>query len=371
MATLESVVRGPVDRVRTENMLAALARVVARGGGPAGVLETVSSELGFPVEHVEGDLPDADAVSFPVITAAQPLGQLRVSPTGQLSCDDVAILDLAADFFGVELVKARAALEAIWSMEGELLQELIDAGPAVGERLRTRARRAGIDLHRAWTHATVDAREHVPDALLAAARRSLQSGAPVLACRSGDLLRIALGVTDPAEVDAALTHLARIAAGLGTSFRAGLSSPTQDFALGARQASAALTLACQPGAPATVRSDALGSLRFLLAAPDTDEIAALVTSRLGPLAEHDALRGSQLVLTLETFLREGGNRPRTALSCHIHISTLKYRLGQISTLLGCPLGDAQVRFELMLAFELHRLLRFVGRDALDDGAIAA
>jgi PucR-like helix-turn-helix protein len=367
MATLESAVRDIEDRARADDMQHRLARVVASGDGVDGMLAALSAELGVEVEHVAPghDLaPDGDELHYPVVAAAEPLGVLRVRGAEALTAGRASVLAVAAHFVGVELVKARAVLEATWAFEGELLQELIDAGDEPDARLRARAARAGVDTIRPWTHLALEAVGAQAEVLLAAARRPTHGGARALACDAGDTILVALGTDDDADVDCAIAHLTRVTAGAGGVLRAGASSPTPDFAVGSRQASAALVLARQAGAPSTVKSDALGSLRFLLAAPDTAEIASLVVAHLAPLAEHDAARDSRLLQTLETFLSEGGNRPRTAARCHIHISTLKYRLGQISRLLGYSLSDAHVRFELMLAFELHHLLQLLGRDVL-------
>src|SRR3712207_7611048 len=37
--------------------------------------------------------------------------------------------------------------------------------------------------------------------------------------------------------------------------------------------------------------------------------------------------------------------------CHVHLSTIKYRLRRICALLDCDLADADVRFDLTLALD--------------------
>ena len=53
---------------------------------------------------------------------------------------------------------------------------------------------------------------------------------------------------------------------------------------------------------------------------------------------------------------------RAAERCHVHQSTIKYRLRRIHELLGCDLADAEVRFDLMLALKILRLLRAADAD---------
>lgn len=59
-----------------------------------------------------------------------------------------------------------------------------------------------------------------------------------------------------------------------------------------------------------------------------------------PLLEHDALRGSQLVETLRTFIDQQGSMQETAESQFLHVNTVRYRLQKITALIGRnPLED--------------------------------
>jgi DNA-binding PucR family transcriptional regulator len=161
-----------------------------------------------------------------------------------------------------------------------------------------------------------------------------------------------------------LRHLARLAKGRRASLRTGISSPSHDFARALRQAQAALALARRTAEPVTVFHDEMGALRFLLDAPHTNEMAGLVTDEIGALAERDSTRNGQLLATLKVFLEVCGNRTRTAEACHVHISTVKYRLGLIESILGRDLDSADVRFRLMLALEVRKILSTLGVDPL-------
>jgi DNA-binding PucR family transcriptional regulator len=154
----------------------------------------------------------------------------------------------------------------------------------------------------------------------------------------------------------------RVARGLGVAVRAGVSSAVADFACGVRQAEAALRLATCGPQTSTMYHEDLGSLRFLLDAPNQHELVSLVETRVGPLVEHDRERQTDLLHTLRVFLDEGGNRRRTAERCYVHQSTIKYRLRRIRELLDCDLGDADVRFDLMLALKVLELLRAADAD---------
>jgi hypothetical protein len=71
-------------------------------------------------------------------------------------------------------------------------------------------------------------------------------------------------------------------------------------------------------------------------------VASLVEERvLRPLEEHDPRRGSELLDTLATFLRNGLERKRTAIELHVHPNTLDYRLRQIRKLTGLDPANAE------------------------------
>ena len=69
----------------------------------------------------------------------------------------------------------------------------------------------------------------------------------------------------------------------------GVSDATTDFALGYKQAAACARLAATRGG-GVVRTDQLGPLRFLLDAPDVEQVRAVVAEQLGPLVAHEGPR---------------------------------------------------------------------------------
>jgi DNA-binding PucR family transcriptional regulator len=157
-----------------------------------------------------------------------------------------------------------------------------------------------------------------------------------------------------------LQRSARLA---GVPFNGGVSSPRLDLRIALREAEGALAMVLssrEGGGEALAGYEDLGPLRFLLDAPDTSEMRAMVQDVLGPLAEHDARRQSELLHTLRVYLECGGHHATTAERCHIHVSTLKYRLSRIAAILDRPLSDPATRFELRLALEVLGVLEAVG-----------
>jgi hypothetical protein len=99
----------------------------------------------------------------------------------------------------------------------------------------------------------------------------------------------------------------------------------------------------------------LGVYRFLLAAGGADEAAELVRRTIGPLLEHDELRGTDLARTLEEYLASGRQHGATAERLHIHPNTLYQRLSRIGAVLGDNWREPDAALELHLALRLHRL----------------
>lgn len=87
---------------------------------------------------------------------------------------------------------------------------------------------------------------------------------------------------------------------------------------------------------------------------DSSEASHVARRILGPLTTHDATQGSQLVRTLEVWLRHHGKPLPAARELEVHRHTLTQRLHAISLLTGSDLEDFQVRAELALALRyLH------------------
>jgi len=74
--------------------------------------------------------------------------------------------------------------------------------------------------------------------------------------------------------------------------------------------------------------------RLLAHAVSDPELEQFIAEQLGPLLDHDARRGQELVPTLEAYLAHGLSKTRTAAALGIRRQTLYARLRRIETLLG-------------------------------------
>ncbi|MEV1292463.1 helix-turn-helix domain-containing protein [Pseudonocardia sp. NPDC049635] len=87
------------------------------------------------------------------------------------------------------------------------------------------------------------------------------------------------------------------------------------------------------------------------------DVAGYVSGILGPVAEHDERRGSDLLRTLEAYYAAGASPTRAAGALHVHVNTVAQRLDRIGRLLGEGWQEPERSLELQLALRLHRLGR--------------
>ena len=222
-------------------------------------------------------------------------------------------LEHGATVIALELVKEQAALEVEWRMQAELLDELLRCATGIPDSLRARAQRAGIDLTRERCIAVfAPNQDGSASRLLETARRTLRCNPTLdgLITRHGDHVVVAIGDKSPGEARAAVRELQNRARLAGVPASCGLSRPRQALAAALREADAALGLAMAGhGASAIVGYEELGPMRFMLDAPDNDEMIALVHDALGPLVEHDRRRGADLMVTLRAYLASRRSSP--------------------------------------------------------------
>jgi DNA-binding PucR family transcriptional regulator len=109
----------------------------------------------------------------------------------------------------------------------------------------------------------------------------------------------------------------------------------------------------RPGQVRVADSSELTSHGLLLATVP-DELRRSFTDRLlGPLVAYDAAHRTDLLATLEAFLDCDGSWTRCAARLHLHVNTLRYRIGRIEHLTGRDLSTFPGRVDLYLALRLR------------------
>lgn len=90
---------------------------------------------------------------------------------------------------------------------------------------------------------------------------------------------------------------------------------------------------------------------LLVAVPDAER-TAFRDRVLGPLLAYDAEHNSGLVATLRAFLSCDRSWTRAAEALHVHVNTLRYRIGRIEALTGKPLSETTSVVDFHLALHL-------------------
>jgi len=297
--------------------------------------------------------------AFPIRAQGTELGALAVVGPDEPTALQRNGLRHGATVVALEMLKQRAALEVEGRLRGELLDELLHAAGDWSEGLAGRCERFGVDRDCKW-HVTVfepkreDQAAELRDLIRIAVGHDLAPGHALATQRASRVIVALHSEVDVRErTEAMLTKAERA----GIPAIAGSGSDRRELHIGLREAEAALRLARERDVPCLhTLYDDLGPLKFMLDAPDATEMVTLVEETVGPLVEYDRRRNASLVFTVRAYLESGGHQPTTAERCHIHVSTLKYRLKRAEAVLGRSLGDPQTRFELRLGLAVAHVL---------------
>ncbi|USG65533.1 PucR family transcriptional regulator ligand-binding domain-containing protein [Brevibacillus ruminantium] len=88
---------------------------------------------------------------------------------------------------------------------------------------------------------------------------------------------------------------------------------------------------------------------------DHPSLVSLSRRFIVPLVAYDQEFGTELLATLESFLRTGGQTKKVGEELFIHRNSVLYRLERITEILGVNLHDAETRFRLDLVMRAWKL----------------
>lgn len=155
--------------------------------------------------------------------------------------------------------------------------------------------------------------------------------------------------------ETARSALRSVESGLGsTRLLLGISSPVGAAGLrgAAEEASHARRLGeRRAGRTCVVAGEEIALHQLLLAGVPEELRAALRRRHLGAVLDYDAEHNSDLVGTLRVFLDCSGSWTTAAGKLHVHVNTLRYRVGRVEELLGVDLSNFAERVDLYLALQ--------------------
>jgi DNA-binding PucR family transcriptional regulator len=190
-------------------------------------------------------------------------------------------------------------------------------------------------------------RRLAPGTLCDSGRRQLRALMPLLRAQgsSSDELR---------SLDAALGELGRserVAVGRSDS-RTGAAGSSESLREAADAAQIAQALMAGEGG--TMAYSDLGAYRYLVRMPLEEAPNDVHFRAVRRLADYDRERRTQLLDTLERYLRDRRSIATTARALYVHPNTLRQRLNRIEELSGLDLANEDL-LSLELAVKLARL----------------
>ncbi|QIP83948.1 PucR family transcriptional regulator [Streptomyces sp. Tu 2975] len=110
--------------------------------------------------------------------------------------------------------------------------------------------------------------------------------------------------------------------------------------------------AARPGRVCAAGHHELASHVLLLPFVPDDVRRAFTARLLDPLRDYDRRHRAELIPTLEAFLDSDGSWTRCATRLHLHVNTLRYRVGRIEQLTGRDLSRLEDKLDFFLALRM-------------------
>lgn len=311
--------------------------VSLRAGGRRGERLDAGATL---ADALFGDGARASSLLLPLIVAGELLGFLaaRAGPDRVFGEEDRDLASSIANQTAVAIRKIQL-IERL-TERNQLKDFFEDLGRGTPDGLLARGRRLGVDLER--SHLVLWARRFGDDGAVDVAEQlerlegALARALPGSVCdRRDGGLRMLVPLGSGGERDA-LVRLRAARGEVAPNIVVGVSSPcagVDAYATGFEEALQAVSAApvVQEHA-AAVTFDDLGPYKYLLRVSQEGLVRDRHADALRRLLEYDRSRQSQLVRTLEEYLRQRGNVSATAQALYVHANTLRQRLRRITEL---------------------------------------
>lgn len=101
----------------------------------------------------------------------------------------------------------------------------------------------------------------------------------------------------------------------------------------------------------------LDTIKLLYPLRDDKEVQNYYDKTIKKLERYDEEHGSNLVETLETYLKHNLKKTLTSEKLFIHVETLRYRINRIEEITGYSLDDSEGLFALQIGIKLKRLIK--------------
>ncbi|MEW1750909.1 PucR family transcriptional regulator [Streptomyces angustmyceticus] len=315
--------------------------------GVDAVLGVLAQELGLPVAVrsqgvVTAGEALADAHAVPLIGEGLADAELLLPRTlGELDVEQRTAVTQAMPFIALEVERLRA----VRATELRYATELIDwayAGASYAPSTATRLTSLGLPPEGPLVGVVVRGGE---TAEVSARLNGVLGADGVAVPRGGEVVavcRIRGEVRPQAE-----SWYASLGGGL--CLGVGRPGSVTELRASLMQAAYAADAVAARSTAGWMTHDQLNSPVSLFTAQDPALVTATCRALLGPVLDHDARHGSELVSSLAAFLESGGRWQETAQDLHVHINTLRHRMHRVEEMTGLRLARTVDRVDLYLA----------------------
>lgn len=337
---------------------------------------------GKPLRLEEPGLPAMFV--FPVVASHERLGYVcALTQREELSPNQVMTLEHTATVAALEMALDRARFETEVRLKGDFVDQVVDGGESVGDRLLRRGVFLGCDLSQGAAVILLGVDE--ADGLVV--RRNLEredldrrverflalctrhvsahERSSLVSLKAGRIVVFVCGATaHDAQAQKCLAEQLKelgerelelsISAGMG-----GFAARPERLSRGYQEALIALRAARRLQGPGGVMHFYdVGSYRLLLDIWERDpgEIRALYEDTVAPLDRYDEANSTQLMETLQVFFKNNESLSQTAAELHAHRHTIRYRLEKIAEITGLSVLDTEHKERLSLGLKARTLV---------------
>jgi len=113
------------------------------------------------------------------------------------------------------------------------------------------------------------------------------------------------------------------------------------------------------GSGKVIHFNDLGIYKLLLDISDKNQLKDFALNHLHALIKQDEQHGTELMATLETYLRNDKKIYKTANELFIHRNTVRYRIKKISDILGVDMGNSEILFNIYFSYKALEVLNFL------------
>jgi purine catabolism regulator len=331
---------------------------------------TTGTKTGYVLSAGVDGLPELRPIIEPLQINGETVGGLIIFPPPEGVDDfDEVLIHAARLALDVQLLREYVRFRSEANSVAELFKALFAGLPQRPADVLAKATRLGVSLGGPARLVTIGFAIDLPDA----AEAQFASLHLALARRAADFLPGAAVIRDdqlvvfapiPVRKDAPawqkfLRYLtSTIEAHVGVQpilAESSICQQLQDYREARLECNRVITLARMFGKAGRFSQKDFGPFALLLSTINHASAREFVQDALGAIEEYDRAHGTELVLTVREFLREGCRYQSCAARMGIHVSTLRYRLERLHELFGIKLQEPDVMFGLGLALRLREL----------------